>query len=250
VAEQHHETEYFATNNPDDIEARRVELIEMTQDPLTIRRLEGIGIAKGLRCLEIGAGKGSIARWLSERVGPEGSVVATDINTRFLEELDIPNVKVRQHDIAKDGLEENLYDLAHCRQVLMHMSKPQEALSRMVEALRPGGWVLIEETDSCSPEAVDPSHPFAETYKRNCKILLEIVTSSGSVNTTFGRRLPGLVERLGLTDVGHEGTTRIFRGGDPWALHLNMTARMMEEKLGLERLTQAGYKTGDTLRDD
>ena len=50
----------------------------------------------GWRCLEIGAGRGSMATWLAERVGPAGQVVATDIDTRYLERLDLPNLHVVQ----------------------------------------------------------------------------------------------------------------------------------------------------------
>jgi tRNA A58 N-methylase Trm61 len=79
---------------------------------VTIRHLETIGVAEGRRCLEVGAGSGSIAQWLSDRVGPTGKVVATDINLRFLNQINVPNVEIRRHDILKDELERNHYDRA------------------------------------------------------------------------------------------------------------------------------------------
>jgi hypothetical protein len=45
-----------------------------------------------------------IAAWLSERVGPTGHVLVTDIDTRFLETLNLPNMEVRRHNIASDSL--------------------------------------------------------------------------------------------------------------------------------------------------
>jgi hypothetical protein len=65
-------------------------------DAGTIRHLESCGIGTGWRCLEIGGGGGSIARWLADRVGPSGRVVATDIDTRFLDALDDPRIEVRR----------------------------------------------------------------------------------------------------------------------------------------------------------
>ncbi len=53
-------------------ESRRLELLEQRLDPLTKRRIHRLGISKGARCLEIGAGRGSITRWLSDVVGPAG----------------------------------------------------------------------------------------------------------------------------------------------------------------------------------
>ena len=48
--------------------------LEVTYDPSTIGYLTGVGVADGWACWELGAGGGSIASWLAERVGPTGSV--------------------------------------------------------------------------------------------------------------------------------------------------------------------------------
>ena len=69
-------------------------------DPGTIRHLQALGVTAGWRCLEVGAGGGSIALWLAERVGPSGYVLATDLDTRFLEPLARPTLEVRRHDIT------------------------------------------------------------------------------------------------------------------------------------------------------
>ena len=246
---QRYDEEYYADNSPDAVEAKRLELLEIALDPMSIKRFEDIGIEKGFRCLEVGAGRGSLARWLSGRVGSEGSVVATDINTRFLKELNVPNIEVRQHDIVNDELGEDLYDLAHCRHVLVHLAKPEKALRRMVDALRPSGWLLIEETDG-RQEAVDPSHPLAEQFNRSVKVMSDIVTSSGAIDFFFGRQILDLVEKLGLTHIGHEGRTRICRGGDPFARYMYMTSSIAENKVGPEVLAEAGYKSIEGLLDD
>ena len=68
-------------------ERDRLASIERMLDPITVHRLESIGIKDGWRCLEVGAGGGSIAEWLCDKVGPHGSVVATDLQTKFLEAL-------------------------------------------------------------------------------------------------------------------------------------------------------------------
>lgn len=63
----------------------RLSTLETIEDPATIDHLEKIGIAEGWNCLEVGAGGGSITEWLCRRVGPTGNVVATDVNTRYLD---------------------------------------------------------------------------------------------------------------------------------------------------------------------
>jgi len=56
-------------------EDRRLGLLEEIFDPVSRRRRSGV--QAGWRCLEVGAGRGSMAVWLAERVGPRGGVVAT-----------------------------------------------------------------------------------------------------------------------------------------------------------------------------
>jgi predicted O-methyltransferase YrrM len=85
-----------------DAELERLHLLEAGCDPGTIRCLETIGVTAGWRCLEVGAGAGSIARWLAQRVGPAGQIVAVDIDPRYLTGLP-GNVAVRATDIREDG---------------------------------------------------------------------------------------------------------------------------------------------------
>ena len=109
------EDDYVLSHTADASERERLGLLERQYDPLSQRHLAALGIQQGWRCLEVGAGHGSIARWLAEQTGPQGRVVATDINSRFLREIELPNLEVRQHDIRIDPLESATYDLAHRR---------------------------------------------------------------------------------------------------------------------------------------
>ena len=147
-------------------EATRLELLQQRLDPLTIRRLEHLdAVGPGATCLEIGGGRGSITRWVSDRVGAEGRVVSTDLQPGFLEAMDLPNVQVLQHDIRTDGFPAASFDLVHARAVLMHVTVDPELVSRMVGWLRPGGWLLLEEPDfgmwSLDADPVWAAHPQA-----------------------------------------------------------------------------------------
>src|SRR6516165_1192119 len=98
------EDHYIASHSAEAFERERLGLLERVADPITLRRLQSLGVREGWRCLEIGAGHGSVARWLAKQVGPQGQVVATDLNPRFLRELAAPNIEVRHHDILNDEL--------------------------------------------------------------------------------------------------------------------------------------------------
>ncbi|MFD0855058.1 class I SAM-dependent methyltransferase, partial [Actinomadura adrarensis] len=128
----------------------RLRTLEKLLDPGTIRHLQGRGVADGWRCLEVGAGGGSIAAWLCERVGSGGSVLATDLDTTVLGELSRSNLEIRVHDVLSDPLPADAFDLVHMRLLLGWLDRPQRALRRLTSALRPGGWLIAEEMDFVS----------------------------------------------------------------------------------------------------
>ena len=70
-------------------------------NPQMFFRFEQLGVAAGWACLEVGAGNGSVSHWLAQRVGPTGHVVASDIDTRFLDRLALPNLEVRRLDVTQ-----------------------------------------------------------------------------------------------------------------------------------------------------
>lgn len=115
-------------------------------DAFTFRRLAGVGVGPGWRCLEIGAGTGSVAAWLAERVGPTGMVVATDVETRWLEALATSNLEVRHHNVADDPVDHG-YDLIHLRLVLEHLPGRAGVVAKLAAALRPGGHLVVEDYD-------------------------------------------------------------------------------------------------------
>jgi len=185
-------------------------------DSGTIHHLEDRGVASGWQCLEIGGGGGSIATWLSACVGPSGRVVVTDINTRFLDPLQRPNLEVRQHNIVTDPLPEAAFDLVHARLVLMHLPERDAVLARLIKALKPGGWLLDEEFDVLSPR----TEPEVNRFERvlNTTFALNRVLTERGVELQFGRLLHGRLHALGLADVGSQARLSMGAGGSAVAM--------------------------------
>jgi 2-polyprenyl-3-methyl-5-hydroxy-6-metoxy-1,4-benzoquinol methylase len=226
------ENRYLAKDSPDAFERERLSLLTQIADPITTRRLTDLGVGPGWHCLEVAAGDGSVARWLAGRVGPRGRVVATDLNPRFLAAHRLPNVEVRRHNLLEDDLEKAHYDLVHCRALLMHLPNPSRALRRLVDAVRPGGWLLVEEAEgAASFGAAEPGHARAAGFDRRSRAVWTALKAAGTMDLDFGRRLPALFEQLGVQDLGHEGVTLIARGGDPMARFLQMTHELLRERL-------------------
>ncbi|MGH9042095.1 MAG: methyltransferase [Acidimicrobiia bacterium] len=189
-------------------ERARLAALEAAFDPGTTRHLDAVGVGVGWRCLEVGAGAGSIARWLCERVGPAGRVVATDLKTGFIDSLpgEYSCAEVLTHDVVADELEADTFDLIHARLLLEHLPDRDLALKRLVTALAPGGVLMLEDFDWCS--LVTPPGPDEELFDRACRSLREHMEANG-YTPWFGRRLPGALSEAGLERVGAEGRTLI-----------------------------------------
>jgi SAM-dependent methyltransferase len=183
--------------------------IEATWDPGTRALLESLGIGPGRRCLEAGAGGGSIAAWMAERVGPEGSVLAVDIDTTHVEPLAGGVLEVRRHDLAHDDLPVGAFDLVHERSVLSWLGE-SDALERLVASLAPGGRLLFEDFDWAICGSADGSPIVAKAYEA----ILSLLESVG-YQRHYGRTLLRRLERAGLEDTACEGRSYVLRGGSP-----------------------------------
>ncbi len=89
---------YIFDDNTKEREFHRLQLIEAANDPTTIASLQRTGIQPGWSCLELGAGAGSILRWLGNQVGPNGTVWGVDKHTTYLSEFSGPPYDIRQGD--------------------------------------------------------------------------------------------------------------------------------------------------------
>ena len=170
------------------------------------------------QCLEIGGGGGSIAAWLSERVGPRGRVVVTDIQTQSLEQLRYSNLEVVQHNAVTDPLPEGAFDLVHARLLLGHLPQREVILKRMVAALKPGGWIVIEAFDRNFNDFSYPSTNAegAALYQKMQTVFGHLMEARG-VDPVWGRSLYRRLRALGLVDVGMEGYMAAREGGSAGA---------------------------------
>ncbi len=193
---------------------QRFSALETLYDPWTIQHLEVCGVTAGWHCLEVGAGSGSIAQWLCGRVGPTGHILVTDIDIRFLEPLTGPTLEVQRHDIVSDALPEATFDLVHTRLVLQHLPGRAQALRKMVSALKPGGWLVIEDFDWIS--MVPATATVVPLYSKVQNALHRLMAERGT-DGFYGRQLWGLLRAQGLVEVEAEGRVCMYQGSSPGA---------------------------------
>jgi len=173
-------------------------------DPWTFRHLADLGVGAGWRCWEVGAGGPSVPAWLAARVGPTGRVLATDIDVSWLAGAGPPRppVEVRRHEVGADEPPAEAFDLVHARLVLVHVAQRERALRSMVECLRPGGWLLLEDADPAlqpllCPDEYGPEQRLANRLRHGFRTLL----AERGADLAYGRTLPRLLREHGLTGV-------------------------------------------------
>jgi hypothetical protein len=112
---------------------------------------------------------------------------------------------VLRHDVGVDPPPEGGFDLVHARLVLVHVAQRTQALASMVAAVKPGGWVLLEEADPAlqplvCPDESGPEQELANRMKNGFRVLL----AGRGVDLTYGRKLPRLLREAGLSQVASD----------------------------------------------
>ena len=172
-------------------ERERLRLLERDSDPQTMEILQGLPMNASWRCLDLGAGAGSIAYWLADRCR-DGHVVAADIDVRFLDHARPGNLEVRQFDVGRDGSPAGSFDLIHARSLLCHVPTRDTVLAQAVKWLAPGGWLVVGEPYMFAPDT-SPYPPLRRFYRAVDKRWI----AQGS-DMRWARRLPGLMAQTGL----------------------------------------------------
>ena len=120
-------------------------------DPLTRRLLETVGLAPGMRVLDLGSGAGNVARLVAELVGPHGAVVGVEKDPEAVDlarrHTDAPNVEFRVADAQTLSGIEGGFDAVTGRLILLHLSDRVGALREAAARVRPGGLVIMHECD-------------------------------------------------------------------------------------------------------
>jgi SAM-dependent methyltransferase len=216
-------TPAYTLNNQWRSARERLQLLEGVCDPITARNLDRVGVGAGWHCLELGAGAGSVARMLCDRVGPTGRVLAVDLEPALLADVAEPNLEVRRLDVVTDALPEAAFDLIHTRAVLLHIPQRDEVLPKLIRALRPGGVLLLEEMD-VTPAFEVPDSLFLRTIQAAWGRMIE-----AGAAIFWAATVPTILEPAGLVDVGSHRHRLTFTGASPMAeFHRITWAQLLE----------------------
>jgi SAM-dependent methyltransferase len=204
-------------------------------DGFTAARMAESGRLAGARCLEIGAGNGSVAQWLADQVGPGGSVTAVDIDVSHIPPDD--RLTVSRLDLLREPPPDGPFDVIHGRCVMTHLPNRATLLPALCERLAPGGTILIEDFDPFGLERAahllhTPAAPadVAELWSRYVHLRQQLFHESGT-DRGFITRIPAVLLDAGFDDVRAVTWCQSWRGGEPGSWHARATLEQFRPRL-------------------
>ena len=219
-------TKYIFDDNQSDAELRRMRLIESALDVQTCHLLEQTGVATGWKCLEVGAGGGSILRWLGNRVGVTGRVVGVDKNTAYLKSFAAPPYEILDGNVltvrGSGG-----FDLIHARYVLIHNRDAADILAHLKNLLNPGGHLVLEEPDFEAAEWIDSRYGAAgnRVNHATCAMFRGL-----SLDPGYGKRMPMAVSQMGLSLARVDARSHLENGTRPVAAMMAASTMALRDK--------------------
>jgi len=224
-------TDYIFDGHPQDLELKRLQLIEKSLDPFSIELFRKAPPRPGNQVLEVGAGAGSLLEWMGGGTGPRGLAFGVDKNTQYLEHLQDPPFKIFEGDILEFFPEEK-FDLIHARYVLIHNEDPRSLLKKFKSLLKPGGKIILEEPDFSAARWLDPE--YASGANKVNGAIHRMFLNKG-LDPAYGANLPLDLSQGRFEILEYGGRLHLARGGSG-------IARVMEKSA--EALAQAYLDTG------
>jgi SAM-dependent methyltransferase len=193
----------------------RLSVLARVLAPTTEKLFDRFEPLQGLLAIDAGCGGGDVSFELAERVGLAGRVIGFDLDETKLaaarevaERHQASNVELHRSSVVEKWPAEGAA-LVYVRFVLTHLPVPEALLFRAMEALSPGGLIIVEDIDFdghfCDPHC-DAFFRFTELYA-------EAARRRGA-DAFIGRRLARLLDTAGFADVDSSLVQPYGRTGD------------------------------------
>jgi 2-polyprenyl-3-methyl-5-hydroxy-6-metoxy-1,4-benzoquinol methylase len=204
------------------------------------RLFDRVRPARGAFCLDAGCGPGETMRTMAERVGPTGQVLGIDrdaslgaLAVEMLHGEGHRQCSFREHDLSEaTAVPGGPFDLIYARLLLFHLPQRVETLSRLWDAVAPGGHLIVQDYDFRSIGSL----PDLASIGELTRVFTAAFTTVGA-DVHVGIRLPELFRQAGIgapdgTDVagyldplpnGSAMVAQVFRSVLPVALAHGIT---------------------------
>ena len=203
------------------------------------------------RYIEFGCGLGYVARWAATQAS---HVTAVDLSDEHLSEarqlaegMALRNIEFINASIYDHQLPPASFDYAYARWLLVHLNRPVDAMRKIFEALKPGGFLVSEEVDVSEVYTEPPSAAYHE-YRD----LAMLAGQKRGVDYAGGRRLHKWASAAGFEIVSVDAYQPHYLSGPQksfwsWTFLETAPTLVREQTLTEDRVRQLaeGMKTAD-----
>jgi SAM-dependent methyltransferase len=213
-----------------EMEAERLRLMAEVFDEHSKSVLESAGLREGMRCLDVGAGAGTMTRWIAGRTGT-GEVVALDREVGRLETRERErNITIIEADLTKEStcslLEAGSFDLIHARSLLGVLVDPDTALRRLLSWLAPGGSVVVSDLWASPLDGT-----MGEALRRALRAGVDLMAGTVGVDPGWATRLPHVLAGHGLQQVGMHVAAPVLTAESDHALFVRLSLCLLGEPM-------------------
>jgi SAM-dependent methyltransferase len=214
--------------------AQQVKLLADILDDHTLTVLENIDVPQDGRCLDLGAGAGTVSHWMADDLVTSGHVDVLDLNPRHIAAHD--RISVVTGDVTTHPFDDGQYDLIHARLLFMHLADREQVLARVAKALKPGTGVLVVsdwDTRHLDDMIVRASVEVADAFLAFQNTLIGIGEAAG-MDSGWARRIPAVMadaDLAGLVGVTAQTYNRVWVGGTAGLLLHACNSRQKEKEL-------------------
>ena len=156
-------------------------------------------------------------------------MLATDIKPGHIPT--VAGLEVARHDIVSDPLPKQAFDLIHSRLVLLHLPERQAVLARLLAALRPGGWLQLDEFDiTYGPALLMPDAASRTLYETFLEAKATLFRRAGA-DGAWGQNAPAAMRDAGFVDIDPVAYLQQWRAGSPGVALLIHHTRHLRDQL-------------------
>lgn len=193
-----------------------------------------LALNAGAKILELGCGNGVFLPRLAKAVGAQGRVVGVDHSPELIAQARAraaaeglgDGVDLRVGDAYALPFVDGYFDAAHCERVLMHLERPNEALSELARVVKPGGVVVAAEPDWMG---IRVDHPDREVFD------LVWARAHKHRNTDMGLTLYRRFGEVGMSNRRHATVSTIIEDYSTWKM-FGLDLDSAVERLASERI--------------
>ena len=131
--------------------SRKQEITALTDDMVRQREVlfDALGLKAGERLLEVGSGNGIFCQEAWERMAQSGAIVGVDYSEDMVEMAAsrCPHAEFLQADACHLPTADHQFDATVLAQVLCFVDDVEKAVSELYRTLKPGGRLVILDTD-------------------------------------------------------------------------------------------------------